>query len=190
MFRGEISNPQHYPISVLDVEQASSRFWHRRGPEREASTNIRYATINPLDLRSEVHQQILLGSTSSEDQLLGYPDGKQLPTKILLLGNCVVLLFEFWTCANDDLQLGAGEAGKTTILKQMRLIYGLDSFSLTDYENIRPSIFSNMLFALSIIFEELPRLGLQYQDKSVEVSAPTIKSLNGTKHLKELPADN
>lgn len=56
---------------------------------------------------------------------------------------------------------GAGESGKSTILKQMRLIY-TDGFGVHERKEVRQVIFSNMVVAFKIIGEEMRDLGLDY----------------------------
>lgn len=64
------------------------------------------------------------------------------------------------------LLLGAGESGKSTILKQMRIIYS-EGFRLDERKEVRQVIFSNMIVAFKIIAEEMRELGLDYgNDKS------------------------
>ncbi|MCJ1224569.1 hypothetical protein MMC12_001214 [Toensbergia leucococca] len=60
------------------------------------------------------------------------------------------------------LLLGAGESGKSTILKQMRLIH-TDGFPLNERKEIRQVIFSNMVVAFKIIAEEMREAGSQYE---------------------------
>ncbi|MCJ1329191.1 hypothetical protein MMC10_005869 [Thelotrema lepadinum] len=60
------------------------------------------------------------------------------------------------------LLLGAGESGKSTILKQMRLIY-TDGFGTHERKEVRQVIFSNMVVAFKIIGEEMRDLGLDFE---------------------------
>ena len=64
--------------------------------------------------------------------------------------------------------LGAGESGKSTILKQMRLIYA-EGFHLEERKEIRQVIFSNMIVAFKIIAEEMRELGVEYQNRQSHV---------------------
>ena len=61
------------------------------------------------------------------------------------------------------LLLGAGESGKSTILKQMRIIYS-EGFRLDERKEVRQVIFSNMIVAFKIIAEEMRELGLEYEN--------------------------
>jgi hypothetical protein len=63
---------------------------------------------------------------------------------------------------------GAGESGKSTILKQMRLIHN-DGFPLHERKEIRQVIFSNMVVAFRVIAEEMRDLGLTYELEGTEV---------------------
>ncbi|KAI4198576.1 MAG: hypothetical protein LQ346_002729 [Caloplaca aetnensis] len=59
------------------------------------------------------------------------------------------------------LLLGAGESGKSTILKQMRIIYS-EGFHLDERKEVRQVIFSNMIVAFKIIAEEMREIGMDY----------------------------
>lgn len=62
------------------------------------------------------------------------------------------------------LLIGAGESGKSTILKQMRIIYA-EGFHLEERKEVRQVIFSNMIVAFKIIAEEMRELGVEYENK-------------------------
>lgn len=64
---------------------------------------------------------------------------------------------------------GAGESGKSTILKQMRIIYS-EGFHLDERKEIRQVIFSNMIVAFKIIAEEMRDLGERYNNPESEVN--------------------
>ena len=66
------------------------------------------------------------------------------------------------------LLLGAGESGKSTILKQMRIIYS-EGFRLDERKEVRQVIFSNMIVAFKIIAEEMRELGLDYENEKSPV---------------------
>ncbi len=59
--------------------------------------------------------------------------------------------------------IGAGESGKSTILKQMRIIYS-EGFHMDERKEIRQVIFSNMIVAFKIIAEEMRELGMEYEN--------------------------
>ena len=63
---------------------------------------------------------------------------------------------------------GAGESGKSTILKQMRIIYA-EGFHLDERKEVRQVIFSNMIVAFKIIAEEMRELGVNYERPESEV---------------------
>ena len=69
---------------------------------------------------------------------------------------------------------GAGESGKSTILKQMRIIYS-EGFHLDERKEVRQVIFSNMIVAFKIIAEEMRELGDSYEKSESEV-VQTCKS--------------
>lgn len=66
------------------------------------------------------------------------------------------------------LLLGAGESGKSTILKQMRIIYA-EGFRMEERKEVRQVIFSNMIVAFKIIAEEMRELGLDYEHSASSV---------------------
>jgi len=85
------------------------------------------------------------------------------------------------------LLLGAGESGKSTILKQMRIIYS-EGFRLDERKEVRQVIFSNMIVAFKIIAEEMRELGLDYEYEnspvrsySVPGQVPRANTLVGTR---------
>ena len=68
---------------------------------------------------------------------------------------------------------GAGESGKSTILKQMRIIYS-EGFHLDERKEVRQVIFSNMIVAFKIIAEEMRELGVSYERPESEVRPISI----------------
>ena len=94
--------------------------------------------------------------------------------KILLLGwsRCCHLASKTWPlrlCSLLNLSFaGAGESGKSTILKQMRIIYS-EGFHLDERKEVRQVIFSNMIVAFKIIAEEMRDLGINYQNEASHV---------------------
>ena len=71
----------------------------------------------------------------------------------------------------DGHHLGAGESGKSTILKQMRLIH-TDGFPVHERKEVRQVIFSNMVVAFRIIAEEMRDLGMNYENEETYVILP------------------
>lgn len=64
---------------------------------------------------------------------------------------------------------GAGESGKSTILKQMRIIYA-EGFHLDERKEVRQVIFSNMIVAFKIIAEEMREFGVEYENPKSSVN--------------------
>ncbi|CAB1423484.1 unnamed protein product [Pleuronectes platessa] len=62
------------------------------------------------------------------------------------------------------LLLGAGESGKSTIVKQMKIIHE-DGFSGDDVKQYKPVVFSNTIQSLAAIVRAMDTLGLEYGDK-------------------------
>ncbi|MFH4982276.1 hypothetical protein AB6A40_008985 [Gnathostoma spinigerum] len=61
------------------------------------------------------------------------------------------------------LLLGAGESGKSTILKQMRILHK-DGFSKQDFEMIRPVVHSNSIHSMLAILRAMFHLQIEYGD--------------------------
>jgi G-protein alpha subunit len=66
--------------------------------------------------------------------------------------------------------VGAGESGKSTVLKQMRLIYA-QGFSKSEKEEWRAIIFNNILSAFKVILDAMEELGIEFSNKDNDVSA-------------------
>lgn len=64
--------------------------------------------------------------------------------------------------------LGAGESGKSTILKQMRIIH-TGGFHNDERKEARQVIFSNLVVAYKIIIEEMKDMGKEFENKESEV---------------------
>ncbi|KAL7752026.1 guanine nucleotide-binding protein subunit alpha [Sorochytrium milnesiophthora] len=62
------------------------------------------------------------------------------------------------------LLLGAGDSGKSTILKQMHLIYG-EGFKATDRINYKDIVLNNTINAFRVLMEGMQRLEIQLNDE-------------------------
>ncbi|KAF8467287.1 guanine nucleotide binding protein, alpha subunit [Kalaharituber pfeilii] len=71
------------------------------------------------------------------------------------------------------LLLGAGESGKSTILKQMKLIH-TSGFSKSDRDDYRVIIFSNLLTSLKLILEAMENYEIKFENKENEKYVDTI----------------
>ncbi|KAI4127729.1 MAG: hypothetical protein LQ347_004473, partial [Umbilicaria vellea] len=58
----------------------------------------------------------------------------------------------------------AGESGKSTILKQMRIIH-TGGFHLDERKEARQVIFSNLVVAYKIIIEEMKDMDIEFENK-------------------------
>jgi hypothetical protein len=68
------------------------------------------------------------------------------------------------------LLLGTGESGKSTIIKQMRIIYG-KGFSDDDLVGYRELVFQNIITAMKRLLDALDLLKLEIATKSIEDKA-------------------
>ena len=63
------------------------------------------------------------------------------------------------------LLLGAGESGKSTFLKQMRIIHGED-YGRDDLAKMKPIIYSNILKGMKVLLDARRKLGIKWGDPS------------------------
>jgi len=86
------------------------------------------------------------------------------------------------------LLLGAGESGKSTILKQMKLIhYG--GYSPDERESFKEIIFSNTVQSMRVILEAMDNMGIQLKNDGNQKHATTILSLPNQIEGDQLPSD-
>ena len=69
--------------------------------------------------------------------------------------------------------LGAGESGKSTILKQMKLIHE-GSYSRDERESFKEIIYSNTVQSMRVILEAMESLELPLDDQRTEYHVQTI----------------
>lgn len=68
------------------------------------------------------------------------------------------------------LLLGAGESGKSTILKQMKIIH-MDGYSKEDFEQYREVVYSNTIQSLATIIRAMETLNIQFASSDRERDA-------------------
>ena len=73
---------------------------------------------------------------------------------------------------------GAGEAGKTTIIKQMKLMHA-SGFSLAEREAFRGFVFANMVGAMQSILMAMDEHRVAFAERENEVSHNTHDALAG-----------
>jgi hypothetical protein len=66
--------------------------------------------------------------------------------------------------------LGAGESGKSTILKQMKIIH-MDGYSKEDFEQYREVVYSNTIQSLATIIRAMETLNIQFGSSDRERDA-------------------
>ncbi|XP_019907002.1 guanine nucleotide binding protein (G protein), alpha activating activity polypeptide O, b isoform X1 [Esox lucius] len=79
------------------------------------------------------------------------------------------------TAAKDVklLLLGGGESGKSTIVKQMKIIHE-DGFSGDDVKQYKPVVYSNTIQSLAAILRAMDSLGVEYADKDRKADAKLV----------------
>ncbi|XP_073684291.1 guanine nucleotide-binding protein subunit alpha-13a [Garra rufa] len=75
------------------------------------------------------------------------------------------------------LLLGAGESGKSTFLKQMRIIHGQD-FDQQAKEEFRATIYSNVLKGIRVLVDAREKLHIPWGDPENQVHGETVMSFD------------
>lgn len=77
------------------------------------------------------------------------------------------------------LLLGAGESGKSTFLKQMRIIHGRD-YSIDDLHEFKPIIYSNVLKGMKVLADARRKLKIPWGDSNNQVFGELILSFQSS----------
>ncbi|PBP21447.1 G protein alpha subunit [Diplocarpon rosae] len=85
------------------------------------------------------------------------------------------------------LLLGAGESGKSTILKQMRLIYTKDGFTQTEKEEWRVIIFNNILDGLRMTINAMEDFGITFEYENTSAHLPIIMQEKDLRPYEPIP---
>ncbi|KAG8686153.1 hypothetical protein FRC09_014307, partial [Ceratobasidium sp. 395] len=78
------------------------------------------------------------------------------------------------------LLLGSGDSGKSTVLKQMRVIHN-DKFTTQEIESYRQLVFNNIIRGMQMLIESLPILDLSVSPQN----APLLDVVRGTHELRD-----
>ncbi|XP_013787454.2 guanine nucleotide-binding protein G(o) subunit alpha-like [Limulus polyphemus] len=65
------------------------------------------------------------------------------------------------------LLLGAGESGKSTIVKQMKIIHD-SGFTQEDFRQYKPVVYSNTVQSIAAIIRAMPNLGISFGNNERE----------------------
>jgi guanine nucleotide-binding protein G(i) subunit alpha len=95
--------------------------------------------------------------------------------KMLLLGKffLVMITRRRLLVVQANALIGAGESGKSTILKQMKLIHE-GSYSKDEKDSFKEIIFSNTVQSMRVILEAMDTLELPLEDQRNEYHVQTI----------------
>jgi len=86
------------------------------------------------------------------------------------------------------LLLGAGESGKSTILKQMKLIHG-GGYSLEEQESFKEVIFSNTVQSMRVILDAMHNMGISLHNPENEDHAKVIMDQPYQIEADQLPSE-
>ncbi|GBM55085.1 Guanine nucleotide-binding protein G(o) subunit alpha [Araneus ventricosus] len=67
------------------------------------------------------------------------------------------------------LLLGAGESGKSTIVKQMKIIHD-SGFTQEDFKQYKPVVYSNTIQSMVAILRAMPNLGIGFGNNERELA--------------------
>jgi len=86
------------------------------------------------------------------------------------------------------LLLGAGESGKSTILKQMTLIHG-PGYSQAEKDAFKEIIFSNVVQSMRVILEAMQNMGIPLEKSENDAHRNVIMELPSQIEAEDLPAE-
>ncbi|KAJ9062244.1 guanine nucleotide-binding protein subunit alpha [Entomophthora muscae] len=86
------------------------------------------------------------------------------------------------------LLLGAGESGKSTIVKQMELIHN-GSYSDSAKNGFKEVIFSNTIVSMRVILEAMSELGISLGDDQNQAQVELVFQLPNPLNYSHLPSD-
>ena len=96
--------------------------------------------------------------------------------KLLLLGECQIALLNLLVFNSLYLIFaGAGESGKSTIVKQMKIIHET-GYSKEECEQYRPVVYSNTIQSLVAIIRAMGQLRINFADSSRAVVSQYFKT--------------
>ncbi|UJR15775.1 hypothetical protein I4U23_002709 [Adineta vaga] len=72
------------------------------------------------------------------------------------------------------LLLGAGESGKSTVVKQMRIIFNENGYTTEECLRFKPVIFSNTIQSMLAILQAMPRLNISFANPKREKDAELV----------------
>ena len=77
------------------------------------------------------------------------------------------------------LLLGAGESGKSTFLKQMRIIHGVwfEPELMREYQHV---IYQNIVKGMQVLVDAREKLGIEWEHPTNELAANQVKFFNAT----------
>jgi len=93
--------------------------------------------------------------------------------KLLLLGTKISSFFYSKRKIVLFSRLGAGESGKSTILKQMKIIH-MDGYSKEDFEQYREVVYSNTIQSLATIIRAMETLNIPFGSPDRERDAAMV----------------
>ena len=93
-----------------------------------------------------------------------------------------------YKCTFKILLLGASESGKSTIVKQMKIIHG-DGYSQQQLESFTPVVYDNLAESIWCVVNGMDRLGIAFQNPVNHDHAQAIKLLRTRKSHYTLPLE-
>jgi G-protein alpha subunit. len=75
--------------------------------------------------------------------------------------------------ADLSVYAGAGESGKSTVLKQMKLIYA-QGFSKHEKMEWKPVVFANIIQSFRLIYDAMNEMGIKFENPENEARIPAL----------------
>ena len=82
------------------------------------------------------------------------------------------------------LLLGAGESGKSTFLKQMKIIHGQD-FDVGERQNFRTDVYNNIVKGMRVLIDARQKLGIPWQKEACGKDADFVFAYDSSMKLDE-----
>ena len=87
------------------------------------------------------------------------------------------------------LLLGSGESGKSTFLKQMRILHG-EQYKEEEIKSFKYIIYANIVKGMRVLIDARIKLGIEWEDEHCENHANYLQSFDSSQRLDEIIFNN
>ena len=192
----EVWGATHYENSSISQSFSSDRtFAKRRLRIQKPSETVPHRPVGISQGFRRLISPFMVGSPPrSEEAKRSLEIDRQLQSgpqisNLLLLGKLLVRSFgrspSNTLKENAKLIVGTGESGKSTVLKQMKIILSEHAITWNERTEFRQILFSNMRVAFKTTCQEMSERGLGFSCQTSVVSATTIGWFKAAGRLKQ-----